>query len=134
MRLIDGDFPDYTKVIPKGNLNIAKLDHNELLQALRRVSILSSERYKGVRMEFSDGKVSISANNPDLGEAVEDIEAEYKGKAISIGFNARYMIDVLGVLTGDGEIDIELKDELSPSVIRKNGVDDYLYVLMPMRL
>lgn len=134
MRLIDGDFPDYTKVIPKGNPNIAKLDHDELLQALRRVSILSSERYKGVRMEFSDGKVSISANNPDLGEAVEDIEAEYKGKAISIGFNARYMIDVLGVLTGDGEIDIELKDELSPSVIRKNGVDDYLYVLMPMRL
>ena len=134
MRLIDGDFPDYTKVIPQGNPNIAKLDHDELLQALRRVSILSSERYKGVRMEFSEGKVSISANNPDIGEAVEDIEAEYKGKAISIGFNARYMIDVLGVLTGDGEIDIELKDELSPSVIRKNGVDDYLYVLMPMRL
>ena len=134
MRLIDGDFPDYTKVIPQGNPNIAKLDHDELLQALRRVSILSSERYKGVRMEFSDGKVSISANNPDLGEAVEDIEADYKGKAISIGFNARYMIDVLAVLTGDGEIDIELKDELSPSVIRKNGVEDYLYVLMPMRL
>jgi DNA polymerase-3 subunit beta len=134
MRLIDGDFPDYTKVIPKGNPNIAKLDHDELMQALRRVSILSSERYKGVRMEFSDGKVAISANNPDLGEAVEDIEAEYKGKPISIGFNARYMMDVLGVLSGDGEVDIELKDELSPSVIRKSGVDGYLYVLMPMRL
>jgi DNA polymerase-3 subunit beta len=134
MRLIDGDFPDYTKVIPKGNPNIAKLDHDELMQALRRVSILSSERYKGVRMEFSDGKVAISANNPDLGEAVEDIEAEYKGKPISIGFNARYMMDVLSVLSGDGEIDIELKDELSPSVIRKSGVDGYLYVLMPMRL
>jgi len=134
MRLIDGDFPDYTKVIPIGNPNIAKLDHDELLQALRRVSILSSERYKGIRMEFSNGKVSISANNPDLGEAVEDIEAEYKGKLISIGFNARYLMDVLGVLSGDGEIEIALKDELSPSVIRKNGVDGYLYVLMPMRL
>lgn len=134
MRLIDGDFPDYTKVIPQGNPNIAKLDHDELLQALRRVSILSSERYKGVRLEFSDGKVSISANNPDLGEAVEDIDAEYKGKQISIGFNARYLIDVLGVLNSDGEVAIELKDELSPSVIRKNGVDGYLYVLMPMRL
>jgi DNA polymerase-3 subunit beta len=134
MRLIDGDFPDYTKVIPKGNPNIVKLEHDELLQALRRVSILSSERYKGVRMEFSDGKVAISANNPDLGEAVEEIEAEYTGKALSIGFNARYLIDVLGVLGGDGEIDIELKDELSPSVIRKAGVDSYLYVLMPMRL
>ena len=134
MRLIDGDFPDYTKVIPKGNPNIVKLEHDELLQALRRVSILSSERYKGVRMEFSDGKVAISANNPDLGEAVEEIEAEYTGKNLSIGFNARYLIDVLSILGGDGEIDIELKDELSPSVIRKVGVDSYLYVLMPMRL
>jgi DNA polymerase-3 subunit beta len=134
MRLIDGDFPDYTKVIPQGNPNIAKLEHDELLQALRRVSILSSERYKGVKMEFSDGKVSISANNPDLGEAVEEIEAEYKGKPLSIGFNARYLLDVLGVLTGEGEIGIELKDELSPSIIRKLGLESYLYVLMPMRL
>jgi len=134
MRLIDSDFPDYTKVIPQGNPNIARLDHDELLQALRRVSILSSERYKGIRMEFSIGKVAISASNPDLGEAVEDIEADYNGKAISIGFNARYMIDALGVLSGEGEVNIELKDELSPSVIRKNGVEGYLYVLMPMRL
>jgi DNA polymerase-3 subunit beta len=134
MRLIDSDFPDYTKVIPKGNPNVAKVDHDELLQALRRVSILSSERYKGIRMEFSNGKVAISASNPDLGEAVEDIEAEYNGKPISIGFNARYMMDVLSVLTGEGEVEIELKDELSPSVIRKNGVEGYLYVLMPMRL
>src|SRR6185503_3181623 len=134
MRLIDGDFPDYTKVIPKGNPYTVKIEHDELQQALRRVLILSSVRYKGIRMEFSEGKLSISANNPDLGEAVEEIEAEYKGKPISIGFNARYLIDVLGVLGGDGEIDIELKDELSPSVIRKAGVDNYLYVLMPMRL
>jgi DNA polymerase-3 subunit beta len=134
MRLIDGDFPDYTKVIPKGNPSIAKIEHDELLQALRRVSILSSERYKGIKMEFSDGKISISANNPDLGEAVEEIEAEYKGKPIAIGFNARYLLDVLGVFSSDGEIDIELKDELSPSVIRKSGQEGYLYVLMPMRL
>jgi DNA polymerase-3 subunit beta len=134
MRLIDGDFPDYTKVIPKGNPYIAKVEHDELLQALRRVSILSSERYKGIKMEFGDGRVSISANNPDLGEAVEEIEAEYTGKPLSIGFNARYLIDVLAVLGGDGEIDVELKDELSPGIIRKIGVESYLYVLMPMRL
>jgi DNA polymerase-3 subunit beta len=134
MRLIDGDFPDYTKVIPKGNPNIAKIDHDELIQALRRVSILSSERYKGVKMEFSGGKILLSANNPDLGEAVEEIEADYKGKPISIGFNARYLLDVLGVLGAAGEVDIELKDELSPSIIRKIGSEAYLYVLMPMRL
>src|ERR671924_2282271 len=132
MRLIDGDFTDYTKVIPKGNPNIAKIDHDELLQALTRVSILSSERYKGIKMDFSDGKVLISANNPDLGEAAEEVETEYKGKPLSIGFNARYLLDVLGVLESEGEVDIELKDELSPSVIRKPGKEGYLYVLMPM--
>lgn len=134
MRLIDGDFPDYTKVIPQGNPNVAKIEHDELLQALRRVSILSSERYKGIKMEFSAGKISLSANNPDLGEAIEEIDAEYKGKPISIGFNARYLLDVLGVLNGEGEINIELKDELSPSIVRKVGDEGYLYVLMPMRL
>ena len=134
MRLIEGDFPDYTKVIPKGNPNLAQIDHAELLQSLRRVSILSSERYKGIKMDFSDGKISISANNPDLGEAVEEIEVDYKGKPLSIGFNARYFMDVLSVLGDEGDINIELKDELSPSVIRKAGNDGYLYVLMPMRL
>ena len=134
MRLIDGDFPDYRKVIPKGNPNVAKIEHDELLQALRRVSILSSERYKGIKIDFSAGTVSLSANNPDLGEAVEEIDAEYKGKPISIGFNARYLLDVLSVLSGDEDINIELKDELSPSIVRKSGDDGYLYVLMPMRL
>jgi DNA polymerase-3 subunit beta len=134
MRLIEGDFPDYTKVIPKGNPNIARIEHNELLQALRRVSILSSERYKGIKMEFKENSVAISANNPDLGEATEEIDVEYKGKPLTIGFNARYLIDVLGVLAGDGEIDIALKDELSPSIVRKAGNEGYLYVLMPMRL
>lgn len=134
MRLIDGDFPDYTKVIPHGNPNIAKVEHNELLQALRRVSILSNERYKGIKMEFAQDRVALSASNPDLGEAVEEIEAEYSGKTIPIGFNARYLLDVLAVLGSDGDIDIELKDELSPSVIKKNENAGYLYVLMPMRL
>jgi DNA polymerase-3 subunit beta len=134
MRLIEGDFPDYTKVIPKGNPNIAKIEHNEFLQAIRRVSILSSERYKGIKLEFKEDRILISANNPDLGEAVEEIDAEYKGKVVAIGFNARYLIDVLGVLGGDGDIEIELKDELSPSIIRKAGDEGYIYVLMPMRL
>ncbi len=134
MRLVDGDFPDYTKVIPTGNPSTVRVDHNQLLQALRRVSILSNERYKGVKMEFSKEKLAISTSNPDLGEAVEEIEADYNGKPMSIGFNARYLIDALAVLVGEGEITIELKDELSPSVIRKTGNDSYLYVLMPMRL
>jgi DNA polymerase-3 subunit beta len=134
MRLIDGDFPDYTKVIPKGNPNIAKTEHNEFLQALRRVSILSSERYKGVKLEFKEDRIAISANNPDLGEAVEEVEADYKGTPMAIGFNARYLMDVLAVLGGEGDIDFELKDELSPSILRRSGDESYIYVLMPMRL
>lgn len=134
MRLIDGDFPDYTKVIPKGNPNLAKIEHEELLQALRRVSILSSERYKGIRLDFRTDKLAISANNPDLGEAVEEIDMSYKGKPITIGFNARYLIDVLNVLKVDGEVEVELKDDLSPSIVRKSGNEGFLYVLMPMRL
>lgn len=134
MRLVDGEFPDYTKVIPTGNPSTARVNHSQLLQALRRVSILSNERYKGVKLEFSRDKVAISTSNPDLGEAVEEIEADYNGKSMSVGFNARYLIDVLAVLGGESEIVIELKDELSPSVIRKAGDDSYLYVLMPMRL
>lgn len=134
MRLIDGDFPDYTKVIPKGNPSLAKIEHEDLLQALRRVSLLSSERYKGVRLDFRTEGLAISANNPDLGEALEEIEMEYNGKPISIGFNARYLIDVLNVLKIAGEIEVELKDDLSPSIIRKSGDQSFLYVLMPMRL
>jgi DNA polymerase-3 subunit beta len=134
MRLVEGDFPDYSKVVPKDNPQVARMDQEELLHALRRVSILSSERYKGIKMELSEGRMAISASNPDLGEAVEEVEIEYHGKALTVGFNARYLIDVLSVLGSGGEVEIALKDELSPSLLRKAGDEGYLYVVMPMRL
>ena len=134
MRLIEGDFPDYSKVIPKDNPQLVRLEQDEFLHALRRVSILSSERYKGIKMDFKEGKVSISASNPDLGEAVEEIEIDYQGKALTVGFNARYLIDVLSVLGSGGEVGVALKDDVSPSVLRKSDDDGYLYVIMPMRL
>lgn len=134
MRLIEGDFPDYAKVIPDANPHAVKIDQQRLHQALRRVSILSSERYKGIKMELKTGAISISASNPDIGEAVEEIELEYQGKLLTIGFNARYLMDVLAVLGEGGGVEVQFKDELSPSVIRKEGDADYLYVVMPMRL
>lgn len=134
MRLIEGDFPDYSKVIPKDNTQQVKVEKEELLHALRRVSILSSERYKGIKMELKEGRLAISANNPDLGEAVEEIDIDYQGKPLVIGFNARYLLDVLGVLETGGEVEISFKDALSPSLLRKSGDDGYLYVIMPMRL
>jgi DNA polymerase-3 subunit beta len=134
MRLVDGDFPEYSKVIPTDNPQVVKVDQDKLLQALRRVSILSSERYKGVQIELKEGIMAISTKNPDLGEAIEEIEVDYEGKALTVGFNARYLLDVLGVLGAGVEIDLELKDELSPGLVRKTGDEAYLYVIMPMRL
>ena len=134
MRLIDGDFPDYTKVIPKDNPNIVKIAREGLLRALRRVSILSSERYKGIKMELKEGRILISASNPDLGEAVEEIESSYQGKPLVIGFNARYLMDVLTILGTAEDIEIEFKDEVSPSIVRQTGDKEYLYVIMPMRI
>jgi DNA polymerase III subunit beta len=134
MRLIEGDFPDYTKVIPKDNPQLARLETGDFLHALRRVSLLSSERYKGIKMELKPGKVSIMANNPELGEAAEDIEIDYTGKALTVGFNARYLIDVLTVVGESGEVEVALKDDVSPSIVRKTDDAGYLYVIMPMRL
>ena len=134
MRLIEGDFPDYSKVIPKDNSQQVKVEKDELLHALRRGSILSSERYKGIKMELREGKMALSANNPDLGEAVEEIDIDYQGKPLTIGFNARYLLEVLGVLETGGEVEFSFKDALSPGLLRKGGDDGYLYVIMPMRL
>ena len=134
MRLIEGDYPDYGKVIPKDNPLRVRVEQQGLLRALRRVSILSSERYRGVKVEFKDGSMLISANNPDLGEAVEEVGVEYRGKPLTMGFNARYLMDVLGVLGDDADVDVELKDELSPSLLRRDGDEEYIYVIMPMRL
>lgn len=134
MRLIDGDFPDYSKVIPKDNQQQARIEKDDLLHALRRVSILSSERYKGIKVEFKEGRLAISANNPDLGEAVEEIDIDYQGKPLIVGFNARYLLDVLSILDAGGEIELSFNDALSPGLLKVVGDDGYLYVVMPMRL
>jgi len=134
VRLVDEDFPDYTRVIPKDNPFLLKFTKASFLQALRRVSILSSERYRGVKIDVSEGKLVISANNPDLGEASEEVEVDYQGKPLTVGFNARYLMDVLSVLDDGGDIDFEIKDSVSPGLLRRDGDDGYLYVIMPMRL
>jgi DNA polymerase-3 subunit beta len=134
MRLIDADFPDYTKVVPKENPYGLKVPQGALLQALRRVSILSNERYKGIKLDVKEGKMTVSATNPDLGEAVEEVEVDYQGRGLALGFNARYLIEVLGVLGDAAEVEVRFKDELSPGVLRKEGDAEYLYVVMPMRL
>jgi DNA polymerase-3 subunit beta len=134
MRLVEGEFPDYQQVIPSKSEHIAEVPNARLAAALRRISIVSSERTRGVKLQFQDQKLEISSINPDVGEGVEEIELEYDGPPVGIGFNARYLIDALSVLPADNPIEIGLNDEVSPGVVRRGGDPDYCYIVMPMRL
>ena len=98
-----------------------------------RVSLLSNQKSKGVTFSFSKGKMEITSNNPEMGDAHEEIDVDYGGKSIKIGFNARYVLDVLANISED-DINIELKDQLSPGLMRPNKDDDYTCVIMPMRI
>jgi DNA polymerase-3 subunit beta len=134
MRLVEGEFPDYQQVIPANCDKLAEVPNARLAAALRRVSIVSSERTKGVKLQFHDHRLEISSINPDVGEASEEIEVDYDGPAVGIGFNARYLIDALGILAADAIIQIGLNDEVSPGVLRQAEDPDYCYIVMPMRL
>ena len=134
IRLIDGEFPDYDKVIPSDQTSEANVAQSNLFRALRRVSLLSSDRYRGVRVELKGGGMFISANNPDLGEAAEELEVDYQGARLSIGYNAQYLLDILGVLEHDDKVTLAVKDDQSPTVLKRNGDQSLLYVVMPMRI
>lgn len=133
MRLVDGRFPDYQQVIPQSHTRDLKVSRQALHQALRRTSILAPDKAQGVRLDLQPGLLSLTANNPDLGEAREEIEVDYSGEPLKIGFNFRYLMDVLGTLQDD-EVLFELTDELSPGVLRSADSSDYRAVVMPMRI
>jgi DNA polymerase-3 subunit beta len=134
MRLVEGDFPDYNQVVPQKSERRMLVKGEDLLSALRRVSVVSSERTRGVKLEMESGRLEVSSMNPDLGEASEELTVEYDSEPFKIGFNAKYVIDVLGVLPPDSQIEIGFNDEVSPGVLRCEGDSDFLYVVMPMRL
>ncbi len=133
VRLIDGEFPDYKKVIPKNHDKLISITKTTFVGALKRVSLLSQDKNRGVKMIFSPNNLEIICNNPDLGEAKEEIEINYKGEMFEVGFNPRYFIDTIQSLS-DEMIIIELKDEISPCVIRSEYDRSLLNVIMPMRL
>jgi DNA polymerase-3 subunit beta len=133
MRLVDGEFPDYSRVIPRNNDREAIIPREDFLHALRRMSILSSEKSKGVKIDFQNNRLFISSSNPEFGDAHEDLEIAYDNEDFSIGFNARYLIDILTVMD-DEKIRMELKDHLSPGLIGPEKNSNYLAVIMPMRL
>jgi len=133
VKLIDGQFPPYDQVIPKDNEKAFTVSRLGFLDALRRVSLMSSDKTQGVRIALDKGKLRIESDNPDLGAAREEIEINYKGPAVQIGFNARYFIDLLAEV-GTADVRVELAGELDPAVVRPADGTDYVCVVMPMRL
>jgi DNA polymerase-3 subunit beta len=134
-KMIEGQFPAFEKVIGLSGDKVVALDRERLGTAIRRVSLLSSERSRAVRLSLGTGKLDLAASSPELGEAKESLSAEYKGDPVEIGFNAQYLLDFLGV-AGTSAVSLELKDADSQGMLRPAdaGETDYRYVVMPMRL
>ncbi len=132
-KLIDGTFPDYQRVIPTGNDKQLVIDRQSFSAAVDRVSTISSERGRAVKMSIADGQVTLAVNNPDSGSAVEELAADYSADPIEIGFNARYLLDVAAQLSG-GDAKFMLADAGSPTLIQDTSDETTLYVLMPMRV
>jgi DNA polymerase III subunit beta len=133
VKLIDGQFPPYDQVIPKDNDRAFVVSRLGLLDALRRVALMSSDKTFGVRLGLDKGRIRIESDNPDLGAAKEEIDVNYKGNPVQIGFNARYFIDLLTEIETP-EVRVELSGELDPAVVRPADGVDYVCVVMPMRL
>jgi len=132
-RLIEGTYPNYDQVIPQNNEKKITISKEEFVKALRRVSIMSREKSNAIKADISEGALAVSASNPDLGEARDEVKIEYKGEPLSLGFNARYLIDALSAMSGERVV-FELQDPLSPTLLKEEGSDNYRCVIMPMRV
>ena len=132
-KLIDGRFPEYERVIPKAKDEGIKTERAPLRHALQRTAILSNEKYRGIRLELKDNTMTIQAHNPEQEEAEEQLEVEYVGTGVEIGFNVNYLLDALGALD-DESVEMQVTDANSSCIIRDPGETKCTYVVMPMRL
>jgi DNA polymerase-3 subunit beta len=132
-KLIDGTFPDYARVIPVGNDKELVVDKKEFEQAVDRVSTVSSERGRAVKLSIASGKLMLSVTNPDSGSAAEEVEVEYGADPLDIGFNSRYLLDIAAQIEGESAV-LKLADPGSPTLIQDRDPKGALYVLMPMRV
>ena len=132
-KLVEGKFPDYNRVIPRNHHNVVVLGRQPLLAALQRAAIMTSEKFKGVRLSLEPGLLRLAANNADQEEAVDELDIEYGGDAIEMGFNVSYLIDALGNMSQD-MVRIELADSNSSALITIPDNEHFKYVVMPMRI
>jgi len=132
-RLMEGNYPNYHQVIPMGNDKRVAVDKKALEGALRRVSLLAKERTNAIKFQLEPARLVLSTSNPELGEATEDMGVAYDGDGLATGFNARYLLDVLGAVAGPEAV-LEFKDPLSPCLIKEPAQEGSLCVIMPMRV
>ncbi|WP_294333884.1 DNA polymerase III subunit beta [uncultured Sphingomonas sp.] len=132
-KLIDGTFPDYSRVIPTANDKLLKLDPKSLMQGVDRVSTIATEKTRAVKMTLERDKVVLSVTSPENGVAAEEVPGDYAAQGFEIGFNSRYLMDILGQIEGD-LVEVHLADAAAPTLIRENDTSPALYVLMPMRV
>src|SRR6478735_6504742 len=132
-KLIDGTFPDYARVIPKGNDKVLKVSNTDFISAVDRVSTIASERGRAVKLNLNRNKLVLSVNNPEGGSATGEIGVEYEAAPLEIGFNARYLLDIAGQLESDSA-QFQLADPGSPTMVKDGSDEGALYVLMPLRV
>ncbi len=132
-KLIDGTFPDYTRVIPTGNDKLLRLDPKSFYEAVDRVATIATEKTRAVKMALETDRVTLSVTSPDNGTAAEELPADYGSDGFEIGFNANYLKDILGQIEGDN-VELHLADAGAPTLIRQSDKSPALYVLMPMRV
>ncbi|WP_239804742.1 DNA polymerase III subunit beta [Croceicoccus hydrothermalis] len=132
-KLIDGTFPDYSRVIPTGNDKLLKLDPKSFFSGVDRVATIATEKTRAVKMALDQDRVTLSVTSPDNGTAAEELAADYGAEGLEIGFNANYLKDILAQIEGDN-VELHLADAGAPTLIRQNSDSPALYVLMPMRV
>ncbi len=132
-KLIDGTFPDYSRVIPTGNDKILKIDPRAFEEGVDRVSTIATEKTRAVKMALDRDKITLSVTSPENGTAAEEVSGDYAAAPFEIGFNSRYLLDILGQVHGD-TVEVHLADAAAPTLIRENDKAPALYVIMPMRV
>ncbi|MET0269700.1 MAG: DNA polymerase III subunit beta [Sphingomonas sp.] len=132
-KLIDGTFPDYSRVIPTGNDKLLKIDPKSFMEGVDRVATIASEKTRAVKMTLDRDRITLSVTSPENGTAAEEVPGDYAAQGFEIGFNARYLLDILGQIEGDS-VEVHLADAAAPTLIRENDKAPALYVLMPMRV
>jgi len=132
-KLIEGNYPNYLQVVPTESTKSVTLPKDALAHAVKRVSILSKEKTNAVKVQLEKGRMVLSTNNPEVGEATEDLSVDFSGESLTIGFNSRYLMDVLSGM-GTDKIQMTFNDQLSPCLIMEEGDENYKCVIMPMRV